>query len=227
MGLKSGKGQTGPNRSVFGRSPRSKSCVPHCCGAARSLGRRVGIEPTTTGSTNRGSAAELTPPWRAEERTDSYRCLRNIYPQPRRRSHPRPSSLLSGSYAVVPCFGYAEDVGIEPTRASRPQLFSRQRPSPALGWVFQESPQPTRGQNSLLWRDLNPRLTHYECAALPTELQSITRERRSHSQWWRRPDSNRRPRGYEPRGLTELPYSAEIPPERRSGATWTVPGSNR
>lgn len=64
----------------------------------------------------------------------------------------------------------------------------------------------TGGQRLWLWRGSNPRPAHYECAALPSELHSVTSSVRS---WlWRRPDSNRRLRGYEPRGLTELPYSA-------------------
>lgn len=39
--------------------PDERDAVP------QPMGRRVGIEPTTTGSTNRGSTAELTTPWRA------------------------------------------------------------------------------------------------------------------------------------------------------------------
>lgn len=89
----------------------------------------------------------------------------------------------------------------------------------------------TGGQRLWLWRGSNPRPAHYECAALPSELHSMTSSVRS---WlWRRPDSNRRLRGYEPRGLTELPYSA-IGGAAFSAAylpwhqsLWTVPESNR
>lgn len=110
--------------------PDERDAVP------QPMGRRVGIEPTTTGSTNRGSTAELTTPCRAGDRPSPGRYLRAVCPQSRRRSHPHPASQPSGSLPVVSRLGCAEDVGIEPTRASRPQLFSRQRPSPALGWVF-------------------------------------------------------------------------------------------
>lgn len=48
---------------------------------------------------------------------------------------------------------------------------------------------------------------------------------------WRRQDSNLRLRGYEPRGLTELPYSAPAPDtsesQRRTLRRWSVYRSNR
>lgn len=54
-----------------------------------------------------------------------------------------------------------------------------------------------------------------------------------HAGWtsWRRQDSNLRLRGYEPRGLTELPYSAPAPDtsesQRRTLRRWSVYRSDR
>lgn len=101
------------------------------------LGRRVGIEPYNLLDHNQ-VLCQLSYRRHVEpgDRPSPGRYLRAVCPRPRRRSHPHPASQPGSSLAVVSRSGSAEDVGIEPTQAFRPQLFSRQRPSPALGWVF-------------------------------------------------------------------------------------------
>lgn len=67
---------------------------------------------------------------------------------------------------------FARRAGGSNSQGLAPRLFSRQFPSPSVGLALQKF-WPVMRPASLLRRDSNPRLSHYECGALPTELRSV------------------------------------------------------